>query len=174
MVNSLKNDEKKAVITSLIKYVNIRCNLIQYEEYIQNNFSAICKKNTLNCFLEIINDFYMNKDNYVVFKNYLTNNSIDKYIKDNFKKLLLIDDDENFKYHICMNNININRDNFVKNGSLVFKINRIIDYNIDIKERLMIIKQLDEYLKKIEKQMSTILYVNVRVLYNDTIIPPQN
>ena len=49
----------------------------------------------------------------------------------------------------------------------------MLDYNTDIRKRLQTKKQLDEYLKKIEKEMSTILYVDVRILYDDKIIPPQ-
>ena len=173
MVNSLNSEERTLIIKSLTEYVNVRCNLMQHEEYIQNNFNGICKKNADNLYLEVINDFYMNKDSYVNFKKYLLDNNLSEYIRENFKKLLIVVDDDNCQYHICTSNNSTNKDNFVKNGSLVFKINRLLDYNTDIRKRLQAKKQLDEYLKKIEKEMSTILYVDVRILYDDKIIPPQ-
>ena len=173
MQNNIINEEKIIIIQALTSYVNKRCNLHKYEEYIQDNFNGICKKGESNYYLNIINNFYMNEDEYKVFKECLNNNIIDKYISENYKKMLLINANYNYSYYINMNNSDIDENNYVKNGTLVFGINRVLDYRIDIKQRLMTMKKLDEYLKKIEEEMSTLLYVNVRILYHDSIIPPR-
>ncbi len=173
-MNSLTKDEKKVIREMLIDFINSRCSMKQFEEFIDNNFCKICKKNELNRFFDIANDFYMNDDDYKKFKDYFLSNNLNKYVIDNYKKLLFVNDDSNCMYHVNIDKKDIMYETFVKNGTLIFEIHRIIDYNIDTKKRLMLIDKLDKYLKEVENKLATILYVEVKILYNDTIIPSEN
>ena len=173
-MRSIVEEEKTIIIKYLSEYVNTRCNIQKYDDYIQNNYKDICIENDYNKYLEIANEFYMDEELYNSFKESIINNNISEFIKSNFKKLFFINDDVNSMYHIKMHDGDIDINNIVKNGSLVLSINRKLDYNTDIRERLTKCKMLDKYVKQIEEELSTILYINVKVLYRDTIIPPES
>ena len=174
MINNLKINERNIVIKYLFKFINSSCNLQQYEKYIENNFIDIFDKNKDGYYLNIANNFYMDENNYKTFSDFLNNNKLDEYIKNNYKKLLLINDDINSMYYFkTTDNSDIEKNNFVINGTLIFTILRVLDFNMDIKKRLLFVRELDKYLKYVEKNISKILDIEVRILYSDLIIPPQ-
>ena len=86
--------------------------------------------------------------------------------------MLLNPDKNDGKIYIKTNNSDINLNNYVKNGTLVFEISRVINFNSDIKKRKLMLNELDNDIKQLEIELSNNLSVPVRILYYDIVIPP--
>ena len=96
------------------------------------------------------------------------------FIEKNYKQMLINSKLKDEMYYYKMNNVNINSQNFVKSGSLVFRIIRVLNFNIDAKKRSVNLNELDNYINNIEKEVIDLLGISVRFLYYDIIIPPNS
>ena len=168
----LNKEENEICLKCLGDYLDKYCNIKQHEEKMHNIFNRILKPYGNGRYLKIINEFYIDDVEYGVLKEHIMKKTILNYIEIKYKKLLIINDDINEMYYVNTNNNDINTDNIVQNGTLIFRLQRVLNFNSNIKERKKIIRQLNNYVKLTEKKLSTELNVPVRILYYDIVNPP--
>jgi len=160
------NDEEKNMITD---YLSNLIDLPTYGYELFESYPTMLELNDNGLSLEIINKYYIDEDKYDSFKE-----SKEDYIKDNYKELLFINDNLNCNYQIQLNPKDTSFDNAVKNGTLVLKVNKIIDYNGYLKSRLQDLDKFEKELKRIEKDISSKIGVPVRILSRDVRLPIKN
>ena len=81
---------------------------------------------------------------------------------------------KNLKYQIALNKKDTSKESYVKNGSLVLKINRIYDFNGDASQKLIEMKEFEEYLSILETQISQAFGAPVKILSYKVHIPIVN
>ncbi len=170
----ISNQEKEVYLNYLEQYIIKKYDMNINEEYMKSNFSNYLKKSKMGNYLEIINDIYVLNDDYDKLKQIKNNNEFKDYIKNKFKDLIINKEiDINKRYYININNYDINPNYFIKNGTLVFKLQRLLDFNINSAIRIKNLKELDTYIKKIEIELQEKIGIPVKILYYDIIIPPK-
>ena len=125
-------------------------NLIDLPSYSTNLFikyPTMIELNENGTALEIINKYYIDEE-----KNELLIN--EDYIKENYKQLLLINDNLNCRYQISLNPHDTSDENAVKNGTLVLKVNKIVNYNGNLGDRLDELDNFEKELNRIETEIS--------------------
>ena len=148
MKTKFNNDEKLIVL----KYFE---NLVKIDELgneIFSNYPDIVIKNDNGKAIEIVNDFYIDNNEYETFKN-----NTNEYLSNNYKKLLFINDNPDCKYQANIGIKDTSKDNYVKNGSLVFKVNKKIDFEKDL--------EFKKYIESIENRISSMVDIPVRILF---------
>ena len=161
----------------LAKKINIK--VIEQELEEKYNTILLTQQNERFKYFKVLNTIYLenlNRDDY----NYLlnrknSNNSLEEdflFIERTYKKVITSKDDK-IKYY-KINDYDINLDNCVKNGTLVFVINYQEDYNTEIRPRKLLIKDFLNYLSELERQFTDILNIPVRILTNCFDIPPKD
>ena len=148
MKTKLNNDEKLIVL----KYFE---NLVKIDELgneIFSNYPNIVIKNDNGKTIEIVNDFYIDNNEYETFKN-----NTNEYLSNNYKKLLFINDNPDCKYQANIGIKDTGKENYVKNGSLVFKVNKKIDFEKDL--------EFKKYIESIENRISSMIDIPVRILF---------
>lgn len=162
-VSDIENDLCKQYT---LKYLKEKCDLDAIEKNIKQDYKACIKKDSN--IIELVNDFYVNKEDYSSFKNNIANpNASYNYIVDNLKQLLVIDVDADTKYCPIINDNDDLPDNFVDNGTLVLKIDRTIDYNDDSDKYEIESYKIEQYAKSIELFFQGIINIPVKILFND-------
>ncbi len=144
----LNNDEKLVVL----KYFEDLIKIDEIDNEIFSKYSDIVIKNDNDKAIEIVNDFYIDNNEYETFKN-----NINEYLSNNYKKLLFINDDPNCKYQVNINKRDTSKDNYVKNGSLVLKINKKIKFEKEL--------EFKKYIESIENRISSMVDIPVRILF---------
>ncbi len=158
----INEEEKKFVLNYFKNLINIK----KLEEELLSKYPSLIKSNDDGTFLEILNDYYVNEEEYDIFKN-----SIDSYINNNYKKMLLTNNNIKSRYFVKTNLHDSSKDNFVKNGSLVLKINRIIDSNGDLALAIKKQKEFETYLFLLEKKIENVIGIPVKFLFLDIVVP---
>jgi len=161
----VSNEDKQIIKAYLEKYVSLK----EFEDYIVAVYPFLVAPEEDGSYLDIINDYYIDEEDLELY-----NSSKEEYIKNNFKKMLYISDKENLKYQIALNKKDTSKDNYVKNGSLVLKINRVYDFNGDASQKLIEMKEFEEYLSILETQISQALDAPVKILSYKVHIPIVN
>ena len=157
------NEEEKNLINQY--FLNI-IDLHSYERELLEKYPTMIELNENNTALEIINDYYIDEDKYELFKK-----SKEEYITNNYKELLLINDNLNCRYQLAINPKDTSDENAVKNGTLVLKVNKIIDYNKPLGIKLETIDKFEKELVRIENDINNKLGVPVRILSKKIILP---
>ncbi len=159
----LNENENNLCKEYLLKYLKDICDLETIENKIKSTYSTYIKKDSN--IIEVVNDFYSNEDEY---KNIIANQNLSfDYFIENLNKLLISDIDINAKYAPVINDNDATLDSFVDNGTLVLKIDRLIDFNIDPIIMYDTIQKMDNYAKTLENFFKSKLNVPVRILFND-------
>ena len=162
----LTNEQNDILKKYILEYINDKCKLTSIENMIKETYGKYIPKQ--ENIIEIANIFYVNKDEYDHFQDILKSPSaIYTYIQKNFKKLLFIDIDEDAQYNPIINDKDAQLENAVDNGTLVLKIDRIIDFKTSQMERVKFTYSIEEYAKSIEDFIKKKLNVPVRILFND-------
>jgi len=147
--------------------------LKKFEKQLENNFSDFLRKDERNNYLSILNCFYISEKDIELFQKLENDDEkISDFVHREYASLLKINNDSNVKYYVRLNAGDANPDYFVKNGTLVFKLNRVLDFNTDIHSRIKRKKDLENYVHTIGEEMSNSLQVPVKILFQDTLIPP--
>lgn len=168
-------------LNMLNQYLDKKINIKVIEQELEEKYNTILltQQNERFKYFKVLNTIYLenlNRDDY----NYLlnrknSNNSLEEdflFIERTYKKVITSKDDK-IKYY-KINNYDINLDNCVKNGTLVFVINYQEDYNTEIRPRKLLIKDFLNYLSELERQFANILNIPVRILTNCFDIPPKD
>ncbi len=150
------NEEEKRIVN---KFFNNRLDLSTIGNGLFEEYPEMIEFNDDGSVLQIVNDYYIDNDKYEEF-----NNSKEEFIKNNYKDLLYVNENKNCKYQIQLMPHDTSRENFVKNGSLVLKVNKIIDYNGYLDSRLDLIEEFDSKLKELEEHFTNQIGVPVRIL----------
>ncbi len=144
-----------------------KLSLSAYEEYL-NNYSDILIKGIDNNYLTIINDLYIEENRMDTIQSF-SQEELEGYINKDYHNLFKRNND-NKKYFINLNNSNFNLENCVKNGALVFKLQRKLDFSTDFRSKMEKNLQLEEYIKRIEKEIENKLDIPVRILFQDNLV----
>ena len=118
-----------------------------------------------------MNDLFLDDDKRLQFDHLFLEQKMD-FFKDNEWEKFLINPNIEGNYHVRLNGHNTSPKNFIKNGTLVLKLQRILNFNIDIRFRMKMVKSLEEDVQVIEKELNEALNVPVRILFQDILIPP--
>ena len=165
----LNENENNLCKEYLLHYLKDNCNLNSIENKIKSTYNTYIPKESN--IIELVNDFYINEEKYSEFKNAISNqDTAYNYVINNLKELLIIDVDINAKYLPNINDKDNNIDNFVENGTLVLKIERIINYAIDEIILFKDLQSLENYTKSVEEYIKNKLNIPVRILFNDKAI----
>ncbi len=158
------NEEENNICKEyILKYLN-ELSLDDAKDYITNNYPKFIVNN-MNLF-EIANEFYIDEDIYEDFKSNLSYD----YTINNIDKLVYINIDDNMTYAPKINSNDLTLDSFVKNGTLVIKMNRLLDFGLDIKYRAKSTKSINEYIKLLESKISNKIGIDTRILINDIAV----
>lgn len=168
-------------LNMLNQYLDKKINIKVIEQELEEKYNTILltQQNERFKYFKVLNTIYLenlNRDDY----NYLlnrknSNNSLEEdflFIERTYRKVITSKDDK-IKYY-KINDYDINLDNCVKNGTLVFVINYQEDYNTEIRPRKLLIKDFLNYLSELERQFTDILNIPVRILTNCFDIPPKD
>ena len=164
---------RKEVEKNFREYIEKNSSINEYETLLRTFYSDFVKKDENHHYFGILNDFYLEEDKVLEFQDILKNENIRNYFEKEYMSLLKISNDKNIKYHIKANDNNVNSKNFIKNGTLVFKLQRILDFNINLRVRIKSIKNLESSIQEMEEKLSNSLKVPVQILFDDILIPPK-
>lgn len=168
-------------LNMLNQYLDKKVNIKEIEQKLEEKYNTILlnQQNEIFKYFKILNTMYLEnlkQDDY----NYLLNKKNNNYsleedflfVEKTYKKVITSKDDK-IKYY-KINDYDINLNNCVKNGTLVFVINYQEDYNTEIRPRKLLIKDFLNYLNELEVQFNDILNIPVRILTNCFDIPPRS
>ena len=168
-------------LNMLNQYLDKKVNIKEIEQKLEEKYNTILlnQQNEIFKYFKILNTMYLEnlkQDDY----NYLLNKKNNNYsleedflfVEKTYKKVITSKDDK-IKYY-KINDYDINLNNCVKNGTLVFVINYQEDYNTEIRPRKLLIKDFLNYLNELEIQFTNILNIPVRILTNCFDIPPRS
>lgn len=155
------------------KILEEKYSLNKYEEYLNNQFRSFIRMDEENHYLSILNSFYLEENQVDMFSKLQEEGKEKEFLEKEFPSLLKMNDDLKTKYYVRLDSSNVKPNQFVQNGSLVFKIQRVLDFNMDIHLRLQKIKELESYSQLIEKELGAILNIPIRILFQDILIPPK-
>ena len=168
-------------LNMLNQYLDKKVNIKEIEQKLEEKYNTILldQQNEIFKYFKILNTMYLEnlkQDDY----NYLLNKKNNNYsleedflfVEKTYKKVITSKDDK-IKYY-KINDYDINLNNCVKNGTLVFVINYQEDYNTEIRPRKLLIKDFLNYLNELEVQFTNILNIPVRILTNCFDIPPRS
>lgn len=168
-------------LNMLNQYLDKKVNIKEIEQKLEEKYNTILlnQQNEIFKYFKILNTMYLEnlkQDGY----NYLLNKKNNNYsleedflfVEKTYKKVITSKDDK-IKYY-KINDYDINLNNCVKNGTLVFVINYQEDYNTEIRPRKLLIKDFLNYLNELEVQFTNILNIPVRILTNCFDIPPRS
>ena len=161
----INESENKICQDVIIKYLNDECKLSEVENYFKTNYPVFVAEDK-DCF-EIINEFYIDEEEYDGFKDVISSSDSYDYVIKHLKDLCIINIDENKMYLPKLNDDDPLLENFVKNGTLVLRMNRRINFGMNPRERISTTKKINEYIGNIEKEISLKLGIPFKILFND-------
>ncbi len=168
MKKRVNNDESNICKTIIMDYLVKECGIKETEAYLRDNYRDYIVDN-FECF-EIVNEFYVDEDKLEEFQSNIKNEETKyDYVINNIEYLVTTDIG-NKKYIPVINDNDPDIDNLVENGTLAIKMNRLINYAQDMKERITKTREIDKYVKGFEKELSNKLNLKVRILFNDIVI----
>ena len=167
-------------LNMLNQYLDKKVNIKEIEQKLEEKYNTILlnQQNERFKYFKVLNTVYLenlNQNDY----NYLLNRKNNNYfleedflfVEKTYRKVIISKDDK-IKYY-KLNDYDINLNNCIKNGTLVFVINYQEDYNTEIRPRKLLIKDFLNYLNELEVQFTNILNVPVKILTNCFDIPPK-
>lgn len=168
-------------LNMLNQYLDKKVNIKEIEQKLEEKYNSILlnQQNEIFKYFKILNTMHLEnlkQDDC----NYLLNRKNNNYsleedflfVERTYKKVITSQDNQ-IKYY-KINDYDIDLNNFVKNGTLVFVINYQEDYNTEIRPRKLLIKDFLNYLNELEVQFTNILNIPVRILTNCFDIPPRS
>ncbi len=162
-VNEKENDIcKKHILNYLLNNLKLK----ESVEYIKKEYPSFCVNN-MEVF-DVINDCYIDETKYDNFKQIINDINVSyDYVINNIKDLVLTNLSRNKLYYPKLNDNDPILENFVKNGTLVLRMNRNIDFTLNPKLRIKATNDINDYIKSVEEDMTKKLGLDVRILFND-------
>ncbi len=167
MKKKLNKEENDLCRKEIMDYLKKESNIDDVEKELKDKYKDFIVYD-LDCF-EIANEFYIDEDKYDDFKS-----DFDKYVIENIKDLCVINLNVGNRYIPEINSDDPDIDNSVENGTLIIKMNRLINYAADPVYRIDRTREIEDYIKKFENNLSNKLEMKVRVLFNDVITFDEN
>ena len=162
----LSGKEKDKILDCLLIMFAHKLDVKRIDEELMKNYGELIHREENGC-LEIINDFYVEDTVEDSIGKYSEDDLI-KYVVNNYKKLFISNLGKDTLYNIENKRLGIKFDELIKNGTLVFMLSIIVDLNNSGIMGKSI--KLKENLKKIEKDFSDKLDLDVRILIKEKII----
>lgn len=176
------NNIKEKYYQYLCAYLNQIINFNKYDTILRNSYHKILinnEDNIISNYLKLYNTIYierLRKEEVNNLKELISksnnNQEFNLFIEKTYQKVIKFQDNDN-KYYINLNNQNINPNNIVENNSLVLVINYIEDFNMNIKEKIKLKNSFIDTLKLFENEIKNTLKIPIKILANQTIIPPK-
>lgn len=162
----LNKSEKEKMLDTFILFLTNKVDTNKYDALLHDKYGDIIV-NQNGC-LEILNDFYLDEDKYQTFGS-LSESDLLKFVEDNYKSFFISNLDINARYD-AVKGKNIQYDNLVKNGTLVFMLDCTADFNVVNAKVLTTINKLNDSLAIIEKEFAEKLGIPVRILHREKYI----
>lgn len=165
----LNQQERGKILIAYNNYIFKHFDLEKYLLELYEKYNDIIMNNNGNI-LEIVNDFYMDKEMYDNFLNISSLDELNSFIEKNYKELLITNIGLNDKYIVQLNGSNALLENSVCNGTLVFSIQCVIDFNKTDAKVLIELNKFNETIKKFETEIAKKIGIPVCILRNEKII----
>ena len=165
----LNREDRDKILIAYNNFIFNHMGLRKYLLELYAKFSTVIYGNSGNI-LEIVNDFYLDKEKYDIYSTISSLDELDKFVESYYKEILVTNMDLNSKYIVQLDDSDALLENAVENGALVFKVNVIMDYNKMNYKEMKIVVELDNYIKKLGKELSSIVGIPVHVLSSKRVI----
>ena len=170
MKSKLTGYEKERIIDALLALISNKCDVSKYDNTLKESYADIIKKDESGSLL-ILNDFYVDDTTKEKIVSY-SDEDLGRYVSSNYRELLISDLGHNTSYNIDQNLYNVNYDNLVKNGTLVFMVK--LSINMNIKGIMIKFSKFKRELEKIETELQIKLGIPVRILHKEEYIKKNN
>ncbi len=160
----------------LKQFLDLKMNICNYEQELCEKYNDLIIKDNLNRCYYLENQIYLDKLedkdreylNSIYTNNVSFNDDIYKFVERTFIKVVRYN--LNKKMKIYYDGVNFDMNNFVEDGTLVWKINYVERISVDIKEQFKLIEELRMDVSRFDEEMSAILEAKVRTFLEPVVL----